>query len=93
MSLMQYIKDLEHNLWEENIEELSRKETDVIGFSDIVDFLTNTSLPCVWLFSRLDPKLPYSFAYKKPYKFFLQLNSNSPALYLPYFVITMIRYV
>ena len=85
MSLMPYIKDLQHDLWDENIDKLCRKEKDIIRFSDIVDFLANTSLPHVWPLSRLDPKLPYSFSYKKPYTNFLQLNSNSPALYLPYF--------
>ena len=85
MSLTPYIKDLERNLWEENIEELCRKEKDVVRFSDIVGFLANTPLPHIWPLSGLDPEPPYSFSYKKPYKISLQLNSNSPALYLPYF--------
>jgi len=85
MSLTPYIKDLERDLYDENVEELRRKEKDIVGFSDIVDLLANTSLPCVWPLSGLDPEPPYSFSYRRPYPNFLQLNSNSPALYLPYF--------
>ena len=83
MSLTPYIKDLEWDLYDENVED--RKEKDVVRFSDIVDLLANTSLPSVWPLSGLDPKPPYSFSYRRPYPNFLQLNSNSPALYLPYF--------
>jgi len=79
------MQDLERDLYNENVEELRRKEKDVIGFSDIVDLLANTSLPRIWPLSGLDPKPPYSFSYQRPYPNFLQLNSNSPALYLPYF--------
>jgi len=85
MSLTPYIKDLEWDLYDENIEELHRKEKDVIEFFDIVDLLTNTSLPCIWPLSGLDPEPPYSFSYKCPYPKFLQLNNNSSTLYLPYF--------
>jgi len=85
MSLMSYIKDLEWDLYDENIEELHRKVKDITRFSNIVDLLANTSLPHVWPLSGLDPKPPYSFFYQCPYPNFLQLNSNSPTLYLPYF--------
>jgi len=85
ISLTPYIKDLERDLYDKNIEELHRKEKDIIGFSDIVDFWANTSLPHIWPLSRLDPKLPYSFFYKRPYPIFFQLNSNSSTLYLLYF--------
>ena len=67
------------------IYQLHRKETDVVGFSNIVDLLANTSLPRIWPLSGLDPELPYSFSDKHPYPNFLQINSNPPTLYLPYF--------
>jgi len=63
MSLTPNIKDLEQDLYDENVEELHRKKKDIVGFSDIVDLLANTSLPHVWLLSGLDPEPPYSFSY------------------------------
>jgi len=84
MSLTPYIKDLEQDLYDKNVEELCRKEKDDVGFSDIVDLLANTSLPCVWPLSG-DCEPAYSFSYRKPYPNFLQMNSNSPSMYLPYF--------
>jgi len=82
---MSYIKDLERDLYDENVEELYRKKKDIVRFSDIVDLLANTALPGVWPLSGLDPEPSYSFSYRHPYPNFLRLNSNSPALYLPYF--------
>jgi len=64
---------------------MRRKENDIVGFSDIIDLLANTSLPHIWPLSELDAKLPYSFYYTKSYPNFLQMNSNSPTMYLPYF--------
>jgi len=61
---MPYMQDLERDLYNENVEELHRKEKDVVGFSDIVDLLANTSLPSVWPLSGLDPEPPYSFSYR-----------------------------
>ena len=62
MSLTPNIKDLEQDLYDENVE-LRRKKKDIVRFSDIVDLLANTSLPGVWLLSGLDPEPPYSFSY------------------------------
>ena len=53
MSLMPYIKNLEWDLWEENIGELHMKEKDVDRFFNIADLLANTSLSGAWPFSSL----------------------------------------
>jgi len=75
---------LEQDLWKENVEELHRKEKIVDRFSNIVDFLVKTSLPCTWLLLGLEDKF-YSSSFLTPYTSFLKLNSHSHALYLPYF--------
>jgi len=72
MSLMPFITDLEHDLWEENIGELHRKKKDFVGFPDIVDLLANTSLPCVWPLSGLTREWHGYYVY-------LQVPASIPA--------------
>ena len=76
-----YIMDLKQDLWEKNIEELHRKEKDVNGFSNIVDFLINMFLPCAWLLSDFEDKC-YSFSFIMPYTSFFELNSHFYILYI-----------
>ena len=77
MSLIPYIKDLEQDLWEENVEELCKKEKDINRFFNIVDFLANTSLPGAWPFSGLEDKY-----YNSSFKLSEAYSTQLPGTYL-----------
>ena len=83
MSLMPFMKDLQRDLDEEGIELLVKKEKNVEGFSNILDHLHKTFVHPSWPLSGLEED-SYNFDFVPPYSNFLNLNSSSHQLYVPY---------
>ena len=83
MSLMSFMKDLQRDLDEEGIELLVKKEKNAEGFSNILDHLHKTFIHPSWPLSGLEEDL-YNFDFDPPYSNFLNLNSSSHQLYVPY---------
>ena len=82
MSLKPYMKDLQRDLDEEGIATLLKKEKDVEGFSELLDLLQTFVHPS-WPLCGLDD-IRYNFDCSPPYSNFLNLNSSSRFLYVPY---------
>ena len=83
MSLTLYMKDLQRDLDEEGIELLVRKKKNTEGFSNILDNLHKTFVHPLWpLFDFKDSS--YNSDFNPPYSNFLNLNSFSHQLYVPY---------
>ena len=83
ISLMPFMKDLQRDLDEEGIELLVKKEKNTEGFSNILDHLYKTFVHPSWPLSGLEED-SYNFDYAPPYSNFLNLNSSSLHLYVPY---------
>ena len=83
MSLMPFMKDLQRGLDEEGIELLVKKEKNTEGFSNILDHPHKTFVHPSWPLSGLQED-SYNFDYTPPYSNFLNLNSSSLHLYVPY---------
>ena len=83
MSLTAFMKDLQRDLDEEGIELLVKKEKNAEGFSNILDHLHKTFVHPSWPLSGLEED-SYNFDFDPPYPNFLNLNSSSLQLYVPY---------
>ena len=83
MSLTPFMKNLQRDLDEEGIELLVRKEKNTEGFSNILDHLHKTFIHPSWPLSGLEED-SYNFDFDPPYSNFLNLNSSSRQLYVPY---------
>ena len=83
MSLTPFMKDLQRDLDEEGIELLVKKEKNAEGFSNILDHLHQTFVHPSWPLSGLEED-SYNFDFVPPYSNFLNLNSSSLHLYVPY---------
>ena len=83
ISLTPFMKDLQRDLDKEGIELLVKKEKNAEGFSNILDHLHKTFIHPSWPLSDLEED-SYNFDYAPPYSNFLNLNSSSLQLYVPY---------
>ena len=77
------MKDLQRDLDEEGIELLVRKKKNTEGFSNILDNLHKTFVHPFWPLSGFEDG-SYNFDFDPPYSNFLNLNSFSHKLYVPY---------
>ena len=77
------MKDLKRDLDEEGIELLVNKEKNAEGFSTILDHLHKTFIHLSWPLSGLDDG-SYNSDFDPPYSNFLNFNSSSCQLYVPY---------
>ena len=83
MSLTPYMKDLQRDLDEEGLELLVKKEKNIEGFSNILDNLHKTFIHPSWPLSGFEDE-SYNSGFDPPYSNFLNLNSSSLRLYVPY---------
>ena len=83
MSVTPFMKDLQRDPDEEGIELLVKKEKNAEGFSNILDHLHKTFVHPSWPLSGLKED-SYNFDFTPPYSNFLNLNSSSLCLYVPY---------
>ena len=83
MSLTLYMKDLQRDLDEEGIDLLVKKEKNTEGFSNMLDNLHKTFIHPLWPLSGVEQD-SYNSCCDPPYSNFLNLNSHSHQLYVPY---------
>ena len=83
MSLMQYMKQLKEELVEEDIELLWKKARKSEDFSKSLEYLFNSLVPFSWPMSGFSHASNNS-SFPIPYSNFLELNSASFHLYVPY---------
>ena len=82
--LMPYILPLKvERITRSKFEELLQKEKDVEGFSSLINLLHAIKVPFCWPLPVLD--CTYSSSLDSPHDSFLELNTWSSCLYLPYF--------
>ena len=85
MSLMPYMKQLEEELVEEDVELLRKKVRKSKDFSNSLEYLFNLLVPSSWPMSGYS-HTSYNFSFPIPYSNFLELYSTSlHPLYVPYF--------
>ena len=83
MSLMPYMKQLEEELVEEDVELLWKKAKESEDFSNSLEYLFKLPVPSSWPMSGFS-HVSYNFSFPIPYSNFLELNSASHSLYVPY---------
>jgi hypothetical protein len=84
MSLKLYMKVLEQELDEESIERLQKKEKESEDFRNSLELFSQTFIPSLWPLSGFESYV-YNSSYPLPYSNFLELNSASHVMYVPYF--------
>ena len=84
MSLTPYMKQLEEELVEEDIEQLQRKVKKSEDFSKSLEYFFNSPVPFSWPMSGFS-HASYNFSFPVSYSNFLELNSASfQYKYVPY---------
>ena len=84
ISMTQYMKQLEEELVEEDVELLQKKARKREDFSKSLEYLFNSLVPFSWPMSGFSHTL-YNFSFPIPYSNFLELNSASfHYTYVPY---------
>ena len=85
MSLTPYMKQLEEELVEEDIELLQKKVRESEDFSNSLEYFFKLLVPSLWPMSGCS-HASYNFSFPVPYSNFLELNSASlHSMYVPYF--------
>ena len=80
---MPYMKQLEEKLVEEDVELLWKRARKSEDFSNSLEYLFNLLVPLSWPMSGFS-HASYNFSFPIPYSNFLELNSASFCLYVPY---------
>ena len=83
MSLTPYMKQLEKELVEEDVKLLWKKARKSEDFSNSLEYLFNLLVPLSWPMSGFS-HTSYNFSFPIPYSNFLEINSASYHLYVPY---------
>ena len=83
MSLTPYMKQLEEELVEEDVELLRQKARKSEDFSNSLEYLFKSLVPPSWPMSGFS-HASYNFSFPIPHSNFLELNSASFSLYVPY---------
>ena len=83
MSLMPYLKQLEEELELEDVERLQKKVKESEDFRNSLEYFSNSLVPSSWPLSGFECFL-YNISYSIPYSNFLELNSASFSMYVPY---------
>ena len=83
MSLTPFIKDLKRDVDEGGITLLAKKKKNTEGFSNILDHLHKTFVHPSWPITGFEDG-SYNSNFDPPYSNFLNLNSLSCNLYVPY---------
>ena len=84
MSLTQYMKQLEEELVEEDVELLQKKAKKSADFKNSLEYLFNALVPFSWPMSGFS-HASYNSSFLVPYSNFLELNSASlDYMYVPY---------
>ena len=80
---MPYMKQLEEELVEEDVELLWKKERKSEDFQKSLEYLFNSLVPFSWPMSGFS-HASYNSSFPVPYSNFLELTSASFQLYVPY---------
>ena len=83
MSLMPYLKQLEEELELEDVKRLQKKVKQSEDFKNSLEYLSSSLVPSSWPMSGFEP-YHNNFSYPMPYSNFLELNSTSFTMYVPY---------
>ena len=83
MCLTPYLKQLEEELESEDVERLQKKVKQSKDLKNSLEYLSSSLVPSSWPMSGFE-LMPYNSSYPIPYSNFLELNSASFSMYVPY---------